>query len=48
MTKEKILQDPSGSRILNINCWNEWPEGSYLEPDTVYGYGYLEAIRDVL
>ncbi len=48
MTKEKILQDPSSPRILNINCWNEWTEGSYLEPDTVNGYGYLEAIRDVL
>ncbi len=22
---------PRGPRILNINCWNEWTEGSYLE-----------------
>ncbi len=34
-------------RILNINCWNEWTEGSYLEPDTVHGMRYLEAVRDV-
>ncbi len=33
--------------ILTINAWNEWTEGSYLEPDTVYGLGYLEAIRDI-
>lgn len=33
--------------ILTINAWNEWTEGSYLEPDTVNGMGYLEAIRDV-
>ena len=34
-------------RIFNINCWNEWTEGSYLEPDTVFGMAYLEAVRDV-
>jgi hypothetical protein len=28
---------PGGPRILNINCCNEWTEGSYLEPDTVNG-----------
>ncbi len=34
-------------RILTINAWNEWTEGSYLEPDTVNGMGYLEAIKRV-
>ncbi len=34
-------------RILTINAWNEWTEGSYLEPDTVHGMGYLEAIGKV-
>lgn len=34
-------------KILTINAWNEWTEGSYLEPDTLNGMGYLEAIRDV-
>ena len=38
---------PNDPRILNINCWNEWTEGSYLEPDTVNGMKYLEAVRDV-
>ncbi len=45
--KERILNDPNCPRIMNINCWNEWTEGSYLEPDTINGYGYLEAVRDV-
>lgn len=35
------------SRILNINCWNEWTEGSYLEPDTTHGMAYLEAVKSV-
>jgi len=47
MTKDKLLSDPGGPRILNINCWNEWTEGSYLEPDVKNGMAYLEAVRDV-
>ncbi len=47
MTKDKLLADPDGPRILNINCWNEWTEGSYLEPDTVHGMAYLEAVKAV-
>lgn len=46
-TKARLLERKAGPRILNINCWNEWTEGSYLEPDTVNGMKYLEAIRDV-
>ncbi|MBQ8189262.1 MAG: glycoside hydrolase family 99-like domain-containing protein [Lachnospiraceae bacterium] len=33
--------------LITINSWNEWTETSYLEPDNVYGYGYLEAIKRV-
>jgi len=46
-TKQRLLAQPGGPRILTINCWNEWTEGSYLEPDTVNGLRYLEAVRDV-
>lgn len=54
---EKSLRDakrfveeaiPDGKpRIISLYAWNEWTEGGYLEPDTVHGMGYLEAIRKV-
>jgi len=47
MTKRRLRAQTDSPRILNINCWNEWTEGSYLEPDTVHGMKYLEAVRDV-
>ena len=34
-------------KLVTINSWNEWTEGSYLEPDERWGFGYLEAIRRV-
>jgi hypothetical protein len=33
--------------LVVINSWNEWTETSYLQPDNVNGYGYLEAVREV-
>jgi hypothetical protein len=45
--KDRLLAEPNGLRILNLNCWNEWTEGSYLEPDTVHGMAYLDAIKNV-
>ena len=47
LTKDRLLSDSYGPRILNINCWNEWTEGSYLEPDTFYGMQYLDAVKEV-
>lgn len=34
-------------KVLTINSWNEWTEGSYLEPDTVHKMEYLDAIEEV-
>ncbi|MGG0287660.1 glycoside hydrolase family 99-like domain-containing protein [Peribacillus butanolivorans] len=38
----------SNSEFLFINAWNEWAEGTYLEPDKKYGYQYLEAVKRAL
>lgn len=47
VAKEMTLMKPENERIITINSWNEWSEGSYLEPDTINGMAYLEAIKDV-
>ena len=38
---------PGQPPLITINSWNEWTETSYLMPDDLYGYGYLEAVKKV-
>ena len=35
-------------RILFIHSWNEWCEGTYLEPDLKYGRRYLEQTAEAI
>ena len=43
LTKQRLLANPNGPRILNINCWNEWTEGSYLDPDVCGSPRFLDS-----
>ncbi len=45
--KEYADKHPNQPKLLTIYAWNEWVEGSYLEPDMKWGYGYLEAVKKV-
>lgn len=47
LAAKERLENSSGPHILTINCWNEWTEGSYLEPDTRNKMEYLEAVKNI-
>jgi GT2 family glycosyltransferase/2-polyprenyl-3-methyl-5-hydroxy-6-metoxy-1,4-benzoquinol methylase len=44
-TKQQFSGD---ERLVFINAWNEWAEGTYLEPDRRFGHTFLEAHRNAL
>lgn len=46
----KRFMDENKSAVLNkmaIAIWNELDEGTYIEPTREFGFGYLDAIREV-
>jgi len=36
------------NRFIFINSWNEWGEGTYLEPDKKYGYASINSLSKAL
>lgn len=45
---EQTSNKPADEKIVLIKSWNEWAEGNYMEPDKIWGHGYLEAFKKSL
>lgn len=48
MSKLVKLSSKQNKEFVFLMAWNEWGEGSYLEPDTTNGYKYLESIKRIV
>ena len=39
-----VLRHKKNKTVI-LKSWNEWGEGNYMEPDTTFGNGFIEALR---
>lgn len=42
---ELVKDKKKDQRIIFLSSWNEWAEGSYVEPDRRFGWGYLNVLK---
>jgi hypothetical protein len=47
LARDYADRHPGQPPLITVNSWTEWTETSYLQPDDLYGYGYLEAVKAV-
>ncbi len=42
-----VIDNKPEKQIVFMKSWNEWAEGNYLEPDTKWGFSYLEVVKRI-
>ncbi len=48
IVEQEERNNPDPQSLLFINAWNEWAEGTTLEPSQRHGRGYLAAVKSAL
>lgn len=46
--RQTRIMNPKQNRFMFINAWNEWCEGTYLDPDKKYGYANINTLSKAL
>ncbi len=46
--EETRRRNPLDKRFMFVNAWNEWAEGTYLEPDEKYGYANINTLSKAI
>lgn len=46
--EETRKRNQEDKRFILINAWNEWAEGTYLEPDEKYGYANINTLSKAI
>ncbi|MBR0654116.1 glycoside hydrolase family 99-like domain-containing protein [Plastoroseomonas arctica] len=48
LVREEQARQPAQERLIFVNAWNEWAEGTCLEPDRDFGRGWLASVHSAL
>jgi GT2 family glycosyltransferase/glycosyltransferase involved in cell wall biosynthesis len=48
LVEQEDRHNPDPNSLLFVNAWNEWAEGTTLEPSQRFGRGYLAALKSAL